>query len=160
MDTMVRDVKLALELTPVYWQEPVDICIKFNGAELFAVAPDQTIKFDWLLPATDQNRLSIFVANKTDADSQDGKDRAIVVDSIGIEGFYYKSFMHASRYCPEYPDGYYNYAKENNITVEPVIHSNYLGFNGEWFLDFTWPTFTWIYNLETSEMGWIYEKNI
>ena len=157
---MVRDVKLALNLSPVFWQEPPAICIKFNDVVLFDGELTCETKFDWQLDAAESNRLSVFLLNKKDADCCDGQDKAVVVDSIGIEGLYYKTFMHKTLYHPIYSDGYYNYAKENNITVEPVIHSNYLGFNGEWFLEFTWPTFTWIYELETNGMGWIYEKNI
>jgi hypothetical protein len=160
MDTRVRDVKLDLTLSPVFWQDPPDITVKFNDTVLFAGPLIETVQFDWTLPAEDANRLSVQLTNKTDADSQNGKDKAVTVDSIGIEGFYYQSFMHATRYRPDYSAGYYNYAKEKNITVESVIHSNYLGFNGEWCLEFTWPTFTWIYNLETNGLGWIYEKNI
>jgi hypothetical protein len=160
MDTQVRDIKLDLALSPVFWQDPPEITIKFNDAVLFAGFLIESAQFDWTLPAEDVNRLSIRLTNKTDADSQNGKDKAVTVDSIGIEGFHYQSFMHATRYRPEYSAGYYLYAQENNITVEPVIHSNYLGFNGEWFLECTWPTFTWIYNLETNGLGWIYEKNI
>jgi hypothetical protein len=156
----VRDVKLDLTLSPVFWQDPPSIVVKFNDATLFAGVLTETKQFAGILDATDVNRLSVLLTNKVDSDCQDGKDKAVIVDSIGIEGFHYESFMHATQYRPEYSEGYYNYAKENNITVEPVIHSNYLGFNGEWFLEFTWPTFTWIYNLETSGQGWIYEKNI
>jgi hypothetical protein len=160
MDTTVRDVILALELDSVFWQELPKIRIEFNGSELFAGPAEKELKFNWTLPAQDLNRLSVFFLNKKDSDSVDGKDKAVIIKRIGIEGFYYDSFMHRTRYRPEYSEGYYNYAKENNIKVEPVIHSNYLGFNGEWFLEFAWPTFTWIYNLETNNQGWIYEKNI
>jgi hypothetical protein len=162
MDTaaMMRDVKLALELSPVFWQNVPEIQIKFNEIVLFNGKLEQDKKFEWLLEANDLNRLSLYLTNKTDADCQDGKDMAVTVNKIGIENFYYENFMHATNYRPDYTDGYYTYAKENNIIVEPVIHSNYLGFNGEWWLEFTWPTFTWIYNLETTGLGWIYEKNV
>jgi hypothetical protein len=157
---MVRNVKISLELIPVFWQDLPSIRIEFNNTVLFEGVLEQVKKFDWLLDANDFNKLSVFLLNKTDADNQNGKDKAVIVNSIGIEDFYYESFMHATQYCPKYSVGYYNYAKNNNIKIEPIIHSNYLGFNGEWFLKFTWPTFTWIYELETNGKGWIYEKNI
>lgn len=160
MDIQVRDVVLDLELEPVFWQRAPEIRIEFNNTILFNGELSETKQFTWTLNAADSNRLSVFLSNKVDADSQNGKDMAVTVNCIGIEGFHYQSFMHATRYRPEYSAGYYRYAQEKNITVEPVIHANYLGFNGEWFLEFTWPTFTWIYNLETDGLGWIYEKNI
>lgn len=157
---MVRDVKLSLVLDPVFWQDPPAIEIRFNNRELFTGSLVQSQTFDWLLEAQDHNRLSVFLLNKKDSDTQDGRDKAVIVNKIGVEGFYYETFMHQTRYRPDYSDGYYQYAKDHGITVEPVIHSNYLGFNGEWFLEFTWPTFSWIYQLETNGQGWIYEKNI
>lgn len=156
----MRDVKLKLNIRPVYWNDVPEIRIDFNREVLFAGHLYHPQVFDWLLPAQDTNRLSVTFLNKVDADNVDGKDKAVVIDSIELEELRYDSFMHVTQYRPVYSEGYYRYAKENNITVEPVIHANYLGFNGEWYFEFTWPTFTWIYNLETQNMGWIYEKNI
>jgi hypothetical protein len=160
MDIRVRDVKLDITMEPVFWQAPPDIRVEFNREILFSGSLDENKQFGWTLPAEDINRLSVFLTNKTDADCQGDKDKAVIINSVGVEGFHYESFMYNTRYRPDYSDGYYHYAKENNITVEPIIHSNYLGFSGEWFLEFTWPTFSWIYNLETNGLGWIYEKNI
>jgi hypothetical protein len=160
MGTAVRDVILSLELSPVFWQDIPYIRIEFNRESLYTGNLCQDRKFEWTLPAVDSNRLSIWMINKTDADCHDGKDKAVIIQRIGIENFYYESFMRASRYRPEYSAGYHNFARSQNITVDPEIHSNYLGFNGEWFLEFTWPTFTWIHKLETNNQGWIYEKNI
>lgn len=156
----MRDVALEIVLDPIYWNDAPDIRIEFNQTVLFKSNLLNTKKFNWMLPADDHNRLSVFFLNKTDSDTVDHLDKAVVVREILFEGLSYPTFMHRSQYRPEYSDGYYRYAKENNIVVEPVIHSNYLGFNGEWFLEFTWPTFTWIYETETNHQGWIYEKNI
>lgn len=160
MGIKVRDVILALELSPVFWQDLPHIRIEFNARVLFDGALAQDTRFDWCLPAEDQNRLSIWMTNKTDHDCHNGQDKAVIVKRIGIENFFYDSFMHATRYRPEYSAGFYTYAQANNLIAEPVIHSNYLGFNGEWFLEFSWPTFSWIYEMETTRQGWIYEKNI
>ena len=156
----MRDVTLGLTVDPLYWANTPQIRIEFNQEPLFEDSLIKIKKFSWQLPANDTNRLSVFFLNKQDSDTVDNLDKAVIIKEIELEGFRYPSFMHRSQYRPEYSAGYYYYAKENNITVEPVIHSNYLGFNGEWFLQFTWPTFTWIYETETNKLGWIYEKNI
>jgi hypothetical protein len=160
MVTKVRDVKIDLVLEPVYWEDLPEIRIEFNQQILISTPLVSLEKFSWLLPAKDLNRLSVFFLNKHDRDTVNGQDKAVVIKEIALEGLRYSSFMYASQYCPIYSEGYYRYAKKHNIQIEPIIHSNYLGFNGEWFLEFTWPTFTWIYELETSNLGWIYEKNI
>jgi hypothetical protein len=157
---IMRDVDLELVLEPVYWADVPDIRIEFNQTVLIDTSLCETVKFNWVLPAQDHNRLSVFFLNKQDGDTVGNLDKAVVVKEISLEGLVYPTFMHRSQYRPEYSLGYYQYAKQNNTVVEPVIHSNYLGFNGEWFLEFTWPTFTWIYETETNGTGWIYEKNI
>lgn len=157
---IMRDVELGLVLEPVYWADVPEVRIEFNQTVLFNASLSKTVKFDWLLAAQDHNRLSVFFLNKNDSDTVGDLDKAVVVKEIALEGLTYPTFMHCSQYCPNYSQGYYEYAKQNNMAVESMIHSNYLGFNGEWFLEFTWPTFTWIYETETSGTGWIYEKNI
>lgn len=156
----VSDVILGLSLEPVYWNEQPEVKIQFNDQTLFCGALDKLTNFDWQLPVKQNNRLSVFFLNKKDSDTVANKDKAVIINNINIEGFEFSSFMHKSQYCPLYSDGYYKYAGEHNLSCDPVIHSNYLGFNGEWFLSFTSPVFSWIYEVETNSLGWIYEKNI
>lgn len=163
MDTRVtsmRDVKLALEILPKFWAEKPKARIQFNQNVLLEDYLEETKKFQWTLPAENINRLSVFFLNKTERDTVGDKDKALVIKSVGIEGFHYSSFMLQSKYCPAYTKGYCQYARENNLSMAPIINSNYLGFNGEWYLQFTWPVYQWIFETETKGMGWIYEKNI
>jgi hypothetical protein len=159
MGTM-SDVILGLCLEPVYWDDLPKIKIQFNNQILFEGIVDQVTNFDWTLSTQENNRISIFFLNKKDSDTVENKDKAVIINSIDIEGFKFDSFMHKSLYRPNYSSGFYEYAKQHNLSCDPVIHSNYLGFNGEWWLDFTSPVFTWIYEAETQNLGWIYEKNI
>lgn len=156
----MRDVKLALDIEPIYWAEQPMVKIQFNEQVLHEGYMGEHKTFEWLLPAADNNRISVFLLNKTDRDTVGDKDKAVIIKSIGIEGFRYSSFMLQTQYRPVYTKGYYQYAKENNIKVQPIVKSNYLGFNGEWYLEFTWPVYQWIFQTETQGMGWIYEKNI
>lgn len=158
---MDRDVLLDIDIDPIFWEDPPKIRIGFNGQILAEQEISTSRTWSWRLPAQDDNRLSVWMLNKVDRDStEDGRDKAVIIRSVGIEGLRYDSFLHATRYRPIYSQGYYDYAQRQGLEVSPVIHSNYLGFNGEWYLEFTWPTFEWIYNLETSGLGWVYEKNI
>lgn len=158
---MERDVIFSVQLQPVFWDQAPEVRIEFNREVLHDnLIVDSTRTFDFVLPAQDKNRFSIFLLNKTDADCVNGQDKAVKVTSIGIENFFFESIMHKTCYEPQYSSGYFQYAKENNISVEPKISSNYIGFLGEWYLEFTWPTFTWLHNVETDGLGWVYEKNI
>lgn len=156
----MSDVILGLSLEPVFWNEKPEVQIKFNHQTLFHGMLDKTTKFDWQLPTQENNRLGVFFLNKKDSDTVANKDKAVIINNINIEGFEFVSFMHRSQYRPIYSTGYYEYAKKHNLSCDEVIHSNYLGFNGEWFLDFTSPVFSWIYEAETKNLGWVYEKNI
>jgi hypothetical protein len=160
MATMAADVKLGLVIRPVYWSTLPKIKIMFNETTLFDDVLEDVLDLNWTLPASYNNRLSVFMLNKQDSDSVDGKDKAVVIEAVAIEGYRYQSFLNQAKYQPIYSKGYYEYAEKNNTQVTPLIQSNYLGFNGEWFLEMTWPVFSWIYELETNGQGWVYEKNI
>lgn len=156
----MRDVNLGLVVDPLYWDEPPEICVKFNGLVIDSQQLIKSHRYNWTLVAQDTNRLSVFFLNKKDTDTVGELDKAVIIKEVIIEGLAFPSFLYNSLYCPVYSEGYHNYAKKNNIAVKSIIHSNYLGFNGEWYLEFTWPTFEWIYNIETAGVGWVYEKNI
>lgn len=153
-----KDVKLGLDLEPVWWDKKPEILICFNDVELFSGLVFQPVSLDWLLPAQDSNRFTVELRNKQDTDTCNNLDMAVKILKLRIENFALDSFMCLAEYRPVYSEGYYRYAKDNNLTVEPVIKSNYLGFNGQWSIEFIWPTFTWIHQIE--HLGWIHEKNL
>lgn len=158
---MVRDVIVDLGLEPVFWQDPPEIKITFNGRDIWAGALDLPGHWQWTLPAEDRNRLSVWFLNKQENDTQGDLDKAIKVSKLGLENMFFDNILYQSRYRPMYSRGYINYAKSRGLSADDVVYnSTYLGFNGEWYLDFPWPTFTWIYEIETNGQGWIYEKNI
>ena len=101
----MRDVKLALDLEPVYWAEQPMVKIKFNEQVLHEGYIGENKTFDWLLPANDNNRISVFLLNKTDRDTVGSKDKAVIIKSMGIEGFRYSSFMLQTQYRPTYTKG-------------------------------------------------------
>jgi len=153
-----KNVKIGVALEPIWWSKKPELVICLNQMDLFAGMLGQPIDLDWTLPVQDMNRFAIRLCNKEDSDTQDNKDMAIKILQIRIEGFTFDSFQHIAEYRPEYSQGYHEYAIANNLTVDPVIKSNYLGFNGTWSIDFEWPTFTWIHQIEN--LGWIHGKNL
>lgn len=158
MDTNMKDIKLGITLSPVYWDELPEFSVAFNDIELEKGFLDCTKQFNWTLPCTDNNVLTVNFLNKKDGDSVNGKDKALVIDQIEIEGFKFYSFLMAGKYTPVYPEGYYEYAKQHGLSTEPVLTQTYLSFNGQWQLNITWPVFSWIH--QTENLGWLYDKNI
>lgn len=100
------------------------------------------------------HELGVTLTNKTDKDHDivNNRDKAIIIDNITIEGYNLNSVMYASRYRPVYPDHF------DLDQHDEVIHSNYLGWNGRWYLPVSFPIFTWIHNQEN--MGYIHTPNI
>lgn len=154
----MKDIKLGLVLSPVWWDELPEYRIEFNGTKIAGGFLKDSSNFSWTLPALDNNTLSVHFLNKKDGDTQGDKDKAIVVDKVIVEGFDFYSFLMAGRYIPDYPKGYFDYAKEHNLSIEPVLTQNYLSFNGEWQLNIDWPVFSWIH--QTENLGWLHEVNI
>jgi hypothetical protein len=79
-------------------------------------------------------------------------DMAVEIESVTFEGMTLDRFKWSNRYYPEYPEPW---ASEQSKPL-PKFHrsSTYLGWNGQWELEFETPIFTWIHRLE--HLGWIY----
>jgi len=91
--------------------------------------------------------LTIDFLNKNYDELQNGKDMAVIVDSIKFQHLP-DEFKYYSSYCPDYPEDWL----KNNPKAEPVIHSNYLGWNGHWKLNFETPIYPWIH--QHLNLGW------
>lgn len=159
-DIMVRDVIVSVSLKPVYWNDPPESRITFNDQILWQGKLLDSMHQRWTLPAQDVNRFSVWFLNKTEQDTRDGLDKAIVIDRVGLEDLELDSFRHRARYRPQYTLGFLESRAAQGQVPEPVISADYLGFNGEWWIEWPWPTFSWIYGVETNDLGWVYEKNI
>ena len=157
----MREVPISIVIEPIFWNNPPMVRVGVNRATYYQGELREETDFSWRIDAKDLNTLEVALLNKCDADTIDGKDKALLIKSVSIEGMTLDSFLQKSRYGPEYTAGYYDYAIKNGIIVEEILYGQtYLGFNGLWSLDFAWPTFLWIYQTETQGLGWVYEKNI
>jgi hypothetical protein len=69
-----------------------------------------------------------------------------------FEGMSLDRFKWAGVYFPVYPEPW----ASTQIDL-PKFHKSatYLGWNGQWELEFSVPIFTWIHKLEN--LGWIYD---
>ena len=112
-----------------------EICMAF---ELDLEETSHIIRFDFF--------------NKTNEDTQDGKDKAVIIKDIQINGISDPKIILASTYRPDYPEPWLS---QQDPKPEPILYGQqYLGWNGSWELEFSVPAFKWLH--KTMDLGWTY----
>jgi len=106
-----------------------------------------TLEYDVDLPVG-QHRFILEFANKTDSTP----DMAVEIVAVDFEGMTLDRFRWAGVYFPNYPEPW---ASEQEDLPNSHPSATYLGWNGQWELEFSVPIFTWIHRLE--HLGWIYD---
>lgn len=154
MDTKKYQVKIAVQLTPVYHNDYPAGRIAAGSKVIDFVLTEPTV-FELDIFAETSDRLSIEFLNKTDNDThlELGLDKAIVIDWISFFGIKDPKFVWDGVYTPVYPEPWYSQAVEK--PSKSLKNSNYLGWNGAWQLDFTVPVFSWIHCVQSH--GWLYD---
>lgn len=151
--------RIDLHLKSVWWQQPPRIRVMIAQQEVFAGALDQdrVVNFEKDLPPGN-HALTVDFHSKTDADTDtvNNQDTAVIIDSIVFNDIKSERFVWQGRYCPEYPEIWYQQQCESGNQPETELrYHTYLGWNGTWSLEFTTPIFTWIHQVEN--LGWVYE---
>lgn len=142
-------VKVSVSLTPIWHNEQplVRVGVPGNLKTLYLDKPT-TFNFDYI--SVNNSSLIVEFLNKTNVDTIVDKnlDKAIIIEDISFFGISDPKFIWAGIYTPIYPE---------HLTTQPKTLTNvtYLGFSGQWKLDFTVPVFTWIHKIQ--DLGWIYD---
>ena len=79
-------------------------------------------------------------------------DMAVIVDRVEFFGVSDPKFVWAGVYSPQYPEPWYS--QQRTVPPKNFHQATYLGWNGQWKLEFDVPIFTWIH--QTLNLGWIY----
>jgi hypothetical protein len=97
--------------------------------------------------------LSVRFENKDDTEQHRfGKEIMIGVESVLVQHYDYEFSVH-SEYEPEYPEPWYTQQKLAGTVPLAVIHSNYIGWPGEWRMQIGLPVYSWIHT--TTNQGWL-----
>ena len=97
--------------------------------------------------------LSVRLENKDETEYQRfNKDMMAGIEYVRIQNYDYE-FSIYSEYEPIYPEIWYQ--EQKNLGCEPakIVHSNYLGWPGEWRLQIGLPVYRWIH-VKTNQ-GWL-----
>jgi hypothetical protein len=147
---MATNLKFSITLKPVgydnHWPE---FYLKLDNQHMASgvLHEQQTYNYDSDLE-NGPHSIIVGFTNKNDDDTllvngQMVADKAIIVESISIEGYKFDDFLYQAQYYP---------------VDKEVMQSSYISWNGEWRLDITTPIFTWLHRVQ--HLGWVYEKNI
>ena len=82
----------------------------------------------------------------------DDADMAVVINHVRFQHIDH-DFKIYSRYRPVYPSAWLQQQQCFGATCSDEIHSNYLGWNGVWYLAFQVPIYRWAHN--KMNLGWL-----
>lgn len=141
-------VKVSIQLRPVWHTDIPQIKVGIPG-NIKTLYLDKPTTFNFEYIAENNSSLIVEFLNKTvdDTNLEKNLDKAVIIEDISFFGISDTKFIWAGIYTPIYPE---------HLTNQPKTLTNvtYLGFNGQWKLDFTVPVFTWIHQIQN--LGWVY----
>lgn len=146
MDTDIQ-IEIDLRALVVSTAPVVTLCIDGTDHGTWIIEKNITIRLEECL-SPGNHRLSLYFQNKKYEDATQSCDMAVIVDAVRFQ-YLDHDFKVYSRYIPDYPEPWASQQEE----LETEIHSNYLGWNGEWFLDFQTPIYAWAH--KTMGLGWL-----
>ena len=96
--------------------------------------------------------ISFDFINKTNQDTTDQEDLAVIIKDIKINGISDEKIFNHAIYRPQYPDPWFS--QQSQQPNSKLYGHRYLGWNGNWKLDFSVPSFKWLH--QTMGFGWHY----
>jgi hypothetical protein len=155
MTDRLFSMDFAINLKSQYTHTPPDIHLKFDNHTIYQGPLLEDRRFEYqspLLPAGTY-RIALDFSNKDDSENLTyGKDMMVGIDQLLIEN-QKTNFGLYSNYRPDYSVHWYRENLEKGVILEEVLKSNYLGWNGTWYLDIELPIFRWIHKV--TSMGWL-----
>ena len=150
------DTDIKLVISPVFYGEYPEIKLLFDDVIKFEGALKEKTIFDLTSDLhVGEHIIEVHFLNKKMSDTkvEQGLDKAVIIESIIIEGMDNERFKWAGIYYPNYPEYIIDGTKELPSTT-------YLGWNGVWILKLESPIYSWIHKKEY--LGWIVEldKNL
>ena len=145
-----------LTLVPVWHQEPPEISVFIVDKHVYSGPLLETVTLCYTQTMSPgQHYISVNFTNKTDKDTVLGTDldKAVIVDRVEFNSVSDPKFVWEGIYRPRYSPSWL--LEQPTPPAETLQYRNYMGWNGEWRLDFTTPIFTWIH--QVNGHGWTYD---
>lgn len=93
-----------------------------------------------------KSKFYIDFKNKQYSEWSENSDMAVEIVNVQFQNLP-DNFNHLSFYVPDYP------TEEEKQKWDSVIHSNYMGWNGRWYLEFETPIYYWLH--QKLDLGWL-----
>ena len=147
---MKCSIQIYLELEFCIVQTLPMICVRVDD-DIVAQGPQQRnlqININQDLDAG-THRLSVDFVNKNYKESTAINDMAVIINQVRFQHLD-NDFKIYSLYCPVYPEPWLS---QQVVTPAAVVHGNYMGWNGHWYLEFETPIYRWIH--QRLNLGWL-----
>jgi hypothetical protein len=99
--------------------------------------------------ALGSHRLSVEFTNKN---YNEPLDMFVQIDRLKFQHLP-DNFATYSQYQPIYPELWAQEQLAQGCTLKNIIHSNHLGWNGTWWVDFDTPIYCWLH--QRLNLGWL-----
>jgi len=148
-------VNFSIFLEPQWTRTVPEIILQFDNQIIHAGSLQEPTEFRYCSPMLKSGdyRIKLEFCNKDDLEQiLYNKDMAVKINHLIFEN-QTTDFRFLGNYRPTYPSHWCEENYKKGINLEPVIKSNYLGWNGTWYINFNLPIFHWIH--QTTNLGWI-----
>ena len=146
-DMQKNDIRINLEVSTRMVTTVPEYTIKLDDQVLWKIKNSDRQNF-LIIRSVDPgpHRLSIDFLNKNYQEIQPPKlDMAVIVESVKFQHIE-TDFKIYSKYQPIYPPDWAG-------NQDKIVHANYLGWNGTWYIDFETPIYPWIH--QCLDLGWL-----
>lgn len=147
----MTSVRVSIELRPLIVRTaPVIFLGASDGAvpDYIRLTEPRTIEREFELDRSGLHSIILGFTNKDYTECSVDGDMAVIIDSVRFQNLEH-DFKIFSQYFPDYPQDW----KDDGHDSPRAIHSNYLGWNGIWVLDFETPIYRWIH--QRLDLGWL-----
>jgi hypothetical protein len=143
----MNPVLIKLDVEFKYITTPLDVVVKLDDDVILAgpqTEVHKTIVIDTEFAPGD-HKLTIELLNKNYNECTETQDAAVIINSVRFQHLD-NEFKYNSWYRPTYPA---DWSGERTT----VVHSNYMGWNGCWGIDFSTPIYPWLH--KQLNLGWL-----
>lgn len=152
---IMYNTRIEIDLEPCYHEDAPRIRWGLDGSVTDTVlAVPTTLTIDEKFTAG-PHQLTIEFYNKTEQDSAQPQDKAVIIRAVRVEGLSTVKLSQGT-YWPEFPEPWATEQQAQGIDLfETYRTSTYLGWNGRWVFEFACPIYQWIHRTENLGMSYV-----